>query len=69
VKKGEKATPIVFWKVEQQSRQDGEQTDLDCLFMFRYYNVYALATLFASCIIVPPFSMSYYVHCTGHHPG
>lgn len=41
VKKGEKATPIVFWKVEQKPRQDN-QADFDRLFMLRYYNVFNL---------------------------
>ena len=35
VKKGEKATPIVFWKVEHKPKQDGEQADFDRLFMLR----------------------------------
>lgn len=42
VKKGEKATPIVFWKIEQKPRQDGDAADLDRLFMLRYYNVFNL---------------------------
>ena len=42
VKKGEKATPIVFWKVEQKPKQAGEQMDYDRLFMLRYYNVFNL---------------------------
>jgi antirestriction protein ArdC len=42
VRKGEKATPIVFWKVEQKARQDASETNSDRLFMLRYYNVFNL---------------------------
>jgi antirestriction protein ArdC len=44
VRKGEKSTPIVFWKVTEgtKARQDGEGTENDRRFTLRYYNVFNL---------------------------
>jgi hypothetical protein len=44
VKKGEKSTPIVFWKIDraEKPRADGEGMEEDRRFTFRYYNVFNL---------------------------
>src|SRR5260370_12395689 len=44
VKKGEKSTPIVFWRVQQteKPREDGDGVERDRRFTLRYYNVFNL---------------------------
>jgi|SRR5579859_1848179 len=57
VKKGEKSTPIVFWKVDQteKPREDGEGTQRERRFTLRYYSVFNLEQTSLAPAEVTPF--------------